>query len=375
MDSVAISRTDPSLKTQHSPRPPASFQSRVIDQFRSPQNFAYLHTLLTRAVELHGGPTAGPRRAHALATLHDALFEYSSGTGRALEVLASDPTAQRGALRPAVGLWDEVRRLNYAFYKDRLALLREQGRTTSQTIAGGCNDCLSDEPYHLQMFAADSLHPPGLEHLNGGEEAQHLSWNTRGARTVPCRGGTQDSCALAMQHPRDIRVQDDLNEVFIYGDDDAPWSRGSPDRTPEQALAEYWGDGHVATPDPPHSWDTHANARARVTPGQSPITPASARARVTPGQSPITPASARVSTTASGHAYGTAWRDDGGTRFMRREAIPFWQQGGRGGYDLDIDETLGDAPRELDGHVRRWGGATENARYRRAQGGRAQGGP
>ncbi|NBQ70316.1 MAG: hypothetical protein EBU46_16380, partial [Nitrosomonadaceae bacterium] len=34
--------------------------------------------------------------------------------------------------------------------------------------------------------------------------------------------------------------------------------------------------------------------------------------------------------------------------------IPFWQKGGRVGYDYDIEETLGTAGRELDSDVRRW---------------------
>lgn len=261
-----------------------SFPRRVIAQFQSSQNLAYLRDLLARHAP--AGPGRGPGRAsakaHVLATLHDALLEYSSGTGRALEVLASDPRAQRGARQPsgAVSLWGEVRRLNYEFYKDRRALLRE--------LSG--SGAPSDEPYHLQMFAADSLHPVGLEHLNEAATSRHS----------------------------DRRALDDLNEVFLYGDDDAPWSRGCPDRTPEQALAEYWGDDHVETE-------------------LAPATPS-------PTGRPHL-----------GHAYGKAGREDGGTRFMRREAPPFWQLGGRGGYDYDIGETLGSSSRELDGQVRGWG--------------------
>ena len=39
---------------------------------------------------------------------------------------------------------------------------------------------------------------------------------------------------------------------------------------------------------------------------------------------------------------------------MRYTSPPFWQKGGREGYDYDIEENLGTAGRELDNHVRRW---------------------
>ena len=144
---------------QEAARAPAPFRDRVLAQFQSPQNLSYLSGLFARQVP------AGPLRDFTLATLQDALLQYSGGAGRALELLASDPIARRGALRPAVGLWDEVRRLNRAFYEDRLAFLREQAHTIER---GAPRDGVSedDEPYHMRMFISDSLRPPGLEGLN-----------------------------------------------------------------------------------------------------------------------------------------------------------------------------------------------------------------
>ena len=281
MDSVTIfpTRDSRDARTDHDAlRAPARFRDRVVAQFRSPANLAYLRDLFA------GRVPAGPPRAFVLATLLDAAHEFSSGRGRALEILASDPEARRGALRPAVDLWGEVRRLNRAFYEDRLAAVREQ----AHNIDGrpGPRDSLADddEPYHVRMFTADSLRPPGLERLNG-EAPLH---------------GLHDA-------PRD-----DL-DAFLYGEDDAPWSAGNAGRTPEQAVAEYWGDGAVAS---------------------------SGGAKVPPG--------------------GGA-----GTRFMRYESSPFWQKGGREGYDFDIEDTLGASGRELDGQVRRWDMA--RARHPRGQ--------
>ena len=99
---------------------------------------------------------------------------------------------------------------------------------------------------------------------------------------------------------------------------DAPWSEGRANRTPEAAIAEYWGDDWASS-------DTMIG-----------------------------------STEQAGVAYGSIdswgnhWKENGGTRFMRYESIPFWQKGGREGYDYDIEETLGTAGRELDNDVRRW---------------------
>jgi hypothetical protein len=122
------------------------------------------------------------------------------------------------------------------------------------------------------MFVSDSLRPPGLEHLNGPGPL-HALREDQGAR------------------PHEQLTDDD---IFIYGEADEPWSRGNPNRSSEQALAEYWGDGQVATDSAPES---------------------------------------RKGPQAYGDAYawGDTWRENGGTRFMRRETIPFWQQGGARG--------------------------------------------
>lgn len=83
-------------------------------------------------------------------------------------------------------------------------------------------------------------------------------------------------------------LNDDAGIAAAAGESDAAWSRGDPDRSGAKATAEYWSGGLGALP----------------------------------------------------------------PRLMRRESIPFWQRGGRGGYEHDISETLGDAPSELGSHVR-----------------------
>ena len=103
---------------------------------------------------------------------------------------------------------------------------------------------------------------------------------------------------------------------------DAPWRAGDAARTPEAAIAEYWGEGAV---------ESSVGAVA-----------------------PVLGAEQAGAAYGAVESWGARWQENGGTRFMRYEEIPFWQKGGRVGYDYDIEETLGTAGRELDSGVRRW---------------------
>lgn len=305
-DSVAIATYEPGVPDtgwwagREAARTPMRFRERVIFQFRSPQNVTYLASLFAKRVP------RGPLRTFALATLHDAVIGYSEGEGRAYEVLLSDPVAQRGASNRSAGIWGEVRRLNRAFYEDRLALLRDQAHIIERRAPrDGVSE--DEEPYHMRMFIADSLRPPGLEHFNTPGPLYALREDQ--STWSPIERGRRESFAAARRAD---------NDVFLYGEDDAPWDVGDPNRTPEQAVAEYWGDGWTAT---------ETMTGAPETMGQA---------------------------YGAAYAWGDTWQENGGTRFMRYETIPFWQFGGREGYEYDIEENLGTAARELDNHVRRW---------------------
>jgi hypothetical protein len=103
-------------------------------------------------------------------------------------------------------------------------------------------------------------------------------------------------------------------ESFLYGSPDAPWSTGNPERTPEQAVAEYWGDDGVMATEDGVAWEG-ANG--------------------------------------DDSSWGD-WAGSNGARFQRWDGIPFWQKGGHEGYELDIDESLGVLMRETGNPVRRW---------------------
>lgn len=384
-DSVAI----PDVAGHETARTPLRFRDRVILAFRAPPNIEYLRGLFSRRVP------PGPMRSFALDTLADSVYEYSNNYGRALEILADDPPSRRDGVRPAVTLWGEVRRLNRVYFSERLDFFREHAHLLERVPPAGeyptgLRDGISedDEPYHIRMFTEDSLRPDGWEHFNGdgplyailedqartprpgrepsamgppgGPAPSRPSAGSSGApsraapragssrepsragsfeaRGRPSGAGTREGFAGGMSNwgragpsapppggwghgflkepaPEPPLWVPADTEVFMYGAQDAPWSAGNPDRTPEQAVFEYWNDDGKAATDDGVAWD---------------------------------------GADGDGVSWGH-WSGSNGSRFDRWGGeIPFWQKGGRDGYDLDIEETLGTAARETDNPVRRW---------------------
>ncbi len=295
-------------------RTPVRFRDRVILAFRAPVNLDYLRQQLRKRL--------GPAQAgYALDALPDAVELFASGEGRALDMLQSDPIARRGGQRPALDMWAEVRRLNRAFVGDRVAAARDAARLVRPGLPrdGQADD---DEPYEMRMFIADSLRPPGLEHLNTPGPLYELREDQAMFRAPTPRERFEAKRLGAKRPPPRAppkRAPKSAPPVEPSDrPDEDPWRAGDPNRTPEEAMAEYWGDERAAT-------DTTLGAPDRA------------------GQ-------------AYGDAYswGDRWRENGGTRLMRYESIPFWQRGPREGCDTDIEETLGAGGRELDSCVRRW---------------------
>jgi hypothetical protein len=174
---------------------------------------------------------------------------------------------------------------------------------------------------------------PGVRELFGGAAppAEDSRRSARGGRAggavfvdIPRLGAKKASAPAVAQSPRPLRLDREGRFRGVpdpdpqYDEEDGPWDAGDPNRTPEQAVAEYWGDGKVPT-------ETSIGAPETVGVAYGNL-----------------------------YAWGDSWQDNGGTRFMRYTSPPFWQKGGREGYDYDIEENLGTAGRELDNHVRRW---------------------
>ena len=167
-------------------RQPGRFRERIAAQFLTAENLNHLQDLFRKRVPV------GPQRDFILQTMRDAAQEFAGGVAagdsRIRDEVASDPLAQRGELQSAVDFWPEVRRINRIFYEERMSLVREQAGLLAQAgtqtpgelppgprkrAGPGDSPVLRDgyaddnEPYHMRMFNADSLRPPGAERLNG----------------------------------------------------------------------------------------------------------------------------------------------------------------------------------------------------------------
>ena len=128
---------------------PIRLREKVLDLFRSGRNVEYLQNLFRSKI----GP--GEARDFIVDAVPDSVLSYE----RAEEILESDPMAQRGKLKSGATQWDELKRLNTAYFYDRMNIANEFQDRLGHGMA-------ANEPYHYLMFMADSLYPPGMSFLN-----------------------------------------------------------------------------------------------------------------------------------------------------------------------------------------------------------------
>ena len=192
--------------------PDMKFWGKVIRQFRSPENLAYLKTLFA------GCRTDNVTKRWLLDTLEESSYSFANSRGWGSDAMQPTLTRRGGGRGPQPNLWSEVRRLNQAFYNERIAASRAFVE--------------DNEPFHVQAFTADSLRPPGLEHLNGIERG----------------GSVQNSVPLG---------------DYTYEEGETPWSRGDANRPANQAMAEYWGEDMAASVAGP-TLDGHAYGESSV---------------------------------------------------------------------------------------------------------------
>lgn len=325
-------------------RNPLRFQQRLIYQFNSQENYDYLFNLFEKT-------TNGNMREYLLKTLWSDMQMFVAGDGPFYDFTDSDNIANRAGLRSALDLWSEVRRLNLLFYNMKLDYLfkntngliipevqpnnwKYQAATKRpedyQNLTPAIRDGISEdnEDYAMRMFISDSLQPPGLEYANGpGPNYELLEDQSTWIRTKliqpdggPLSANSNNSKNNFVNSPNSQQNASGFEEEDVSNDvyDDIPWSVGNPNRSAEQAIAEYWGDNHVAS-------DT--------------IIGSTEFAGIKNGDI---------------FAWGPDWKKNGGSSFMRYPTIPFWQQGGREGIDSDIDETLGVGIFDSGNHVRGW---------------------
>lgn len=219
---------------------PKKFEAAVLNQFQSAENISYLSYYLNRP-----------------------------DVDVAQNVINFVPIAQDLLLNPSVlqtnkDFWSEVKRLNTNFVNYMMSAQRLD--------VGG------RESYHLQMFQADSLYPPGHERLNerhettapfdshrhskrqydlalpagqwvpnltayGGKQAPKLrAYNGSDMRKVTHSREQMERFAPTPDHPfmdrRDDRGNIGPNPSQACGEDDA-WDAGDPYKSVDDRLQEY----------------------------------------------------------------------------------------------------------------------------------------
>ena len=321
-------------------RNPLRFQQRLLNQFNSQENYNYLFNLFEKT-------TTGSNKDFLLKTLWTDIQMFVAGDGPFYDFTDSDNVANRISLRSAIDLWSEIRRLNLIFYNMKMEYLTKNNNGLSipaprqnnmkyqqrkpedyQNLTPAIRDGISEdnEDFAMRMFISDSLQPPGMEYANGpGPNYELLEDQSTWIRTMPIEpnngplSGFDNKNSFVnknstQQNASGFAKEDISSDVY----DDIPWSVGNPNRSAEQAIAEYWGDNHVSS-------DT--------------IIGSTKFAGIKNGDI---------------FAWGPNWKKNGGSSFMRYPTIPFWQQGGREGIDYDIDENLGVGIFDSDTHIRGW---------------------
>jgi hypothetical protein len=265
--------------------------------------------------------------------------------GRGGDVVDSDPLALRGrqgdrdrGLDPV----EELERLNRAFVDNRrrvVPVYEREGRLRGGPPPGSGVDAIAwgyendDEPYHWRAFEADSLRPPGLEDLNGPGPLWALQ--PVGA-TVPEGSRAAGESYEPAVGRRETQTPAGVNPTPGVDPDDQAWGAADPNRTPEQALAEFWGEEYAES----------ALGRQRL------------RRGVPYGEHCAAERAANDSQ-GRGNACGSA----GCRRFNRWQGIPFWQVHGERPHEPVSNDTLGQAPVEVGTQTRGW----DMERFRRGR--------
>jgi hypothetical protein len=345
-----------------------SFRERVLAQFNSTSNREYLARALSQAFV---GPENQVRQRFAVESLGEAMYRFGSTHGPGGMLVDGDPLAMRGSVSRSSNLIEELQHLNRSFYHQRVQAVSSRPeldtpgyRRTIATASGGPGRDASagDEPLFYRMFEADSLRPPGLEHLNGPGPLWK-SLEDRGARSV---------------------LDEEYNPSVAL--EDHHWSRAASGRTAEQAVAEYYGEDSAFAaamgPAAESSFSVHGEDGYYdpLTDSTRPIRLEEAARTSSSGATTMQAAEASRMEPVCGWGGLLENRSDGsalqsllGTsgsagRFQRRERIPYWQRGGRrdqvltsrwqsavggpGAEDAsagDLEETLGSGSLEFGG--------------------------
>jgi len=283
-----------------------SFKSRVAAQFRSRENIDYLREIFKR--DLTGGA-----RKFIVSSLEESVHGFYAEA-----VLDEDMIAQRGGLRPGVALWEEVRRLNRVFYESRME------------VAASMSVGYINEPYHMRMFEADSIRPPGLESLNNDGPSYELLENQ-----VPHHSSGPGAAASKRSNQKWV---DDMQLSTPTARSFSGFVTGSGGGG---GGGSGGGGGNGGSGNSSNGGGNGGNGGNGS------------------GSSGGDEAWSAANPYRSYEEAAQEYRDQyfagsSDKRFMRRFEIPFWQKGGREGIDHNIRDTLGAAPVELETMFQKW---------------------
>lgn len=310
------------MELHAAPRQPLPFRERVLRQFLSSENLEHIAAAFRTACG--PGDEARPRLAFLLKTLPDAAYRFARGEGRGGALLDTDPLAERGRVGRGGNFVEEIQHLNRSFFAERMrtAAGRPELNPAVARTLGGPGAPVDNEPLFYQMFVADSLRPPGLEGLNGAG---------------PLWAHHEDRAYAS-------ELDGEPSEDPHVPPEDRAWSAGDAYRTPEMALAQYYGE---ETPlfntfsEPGAALPLEQSQRgARLPGGRVATVGGVARGRAVeagragsvcgwdgffarPDAAEVSPLEALYAQAAGGN------EGSGGARYQRRNGIPVWQKGGR----------------------------------------------
>lgn len=217
---------------------PESARARLLADFSSATNRAQLAAAFRSAVP-DETPSVQARRRFLLESLDAAMAQFTAPGGLGQSLVHDDPLARRGRVARGTQHEEELAQLNRAFFEHRLRLayaneLPDHPGGVAQTTGGpGEFPIVDGEPLYYRMFVADSLRPPGLEHLNGPQPFQ-------GLKEPAWAGGPDPYRPSAARYAGMLNVD---SPSMAAGD--RPWGPGVAHRKPEDVVAEYYGTDSV----------------------------------------------------------------------------------------------------------------------------------
>lgn len=210
---------------------PPSLRERVLFEFRSPRNRAYLANAFQREL-----PHGDRRLEFILSTLDVAILEYSGTSGAGGALLDADPLAIRGSGSRSGNVLEELKHLNQTFFQQRIAesnynfVPRERITKDLDAVTGADAPWGDNEELYYKLFVRDSLRPKGLEYLND-----------RG----PLWALHEDQRPFA---PKEVaQAPQNFAETFnpSIAIEDQAWSAGDATRSASSLCEQYYGGEEI----------------------------------------------------------------------------------------------------------------------------------